>query len=983
MTELIITPKVQDKTARFKGAIAAGEHVAVTIKGGAEWIGEDDGANLMLRVIDLITKRTLAVFPRPPETLAEGETFAEGENEWDSDEADLTCTLNLNTARMVNAARHMITVPVLFVLGDTDNPRTLYFRDQYEVEYWPERIGDDVPYDLDRWPKQIDDWTALVAEWQSQMTAFGTTLTGHVGNNNIHVTAEQKIAWTNKQDAIADLEAIRAGAAKGATALQEHQDISGKADLVGGKVPQSQLPSYVDDVLEYASAANFPATGEEGKIYVAKDENKTYRWSGSQYVQIGGDGSSVTVDPTLSVQGAAADAKATGDALALRPTKAQLDAGWWSVWTILRDGVDVTAQVQQPECISDTGGDEWYVYVVSTDERASSPREYDADALELSWKGVDSSEVFHEYTATRHRVSAPVPTKPEDIGAASTNDVMLTPVYSQTPTYGNDWTFSGTEPPTGYHYECYWSAADDFWILSKVSDSDPTDREGIYYAGTSPTDTTLHFIITGYDVTATRVRTDIIGYILGSQTDRPLQPKGDYQPAGSYASPSDIGIPAFSTTATYVYGNLVVRSNAVWECQEPSIVPGEWIDNYWRKLFDLDTGAPVSGGTKLITNGQVQTALDAKADAEAVAPAYDATAAYSVGDVVTHDGRRYVCNTAIATGGEAWTAAHWTLTDVETELAAKAPLASPAFTGTPTAPTPTAGDNSTKVATTAFVQGEGANKLDSASAAPAWVSNAVYTANALVTYNGVIYCNTNGGTFVSDIPPSSDTNWKEKKVSELFLPLTGGEVTGPLTLKRGVAAGGDAAFYGDGIRNLDNNAVYAWPTKSGNGKIALTAGMNHSGNLAALDEDGNPTDSTIPAANVAVKGNIPYDLVTITTGQLQDHAVQEVTLSAATTTLVLPALTSGKVSDFGIDVVNAYEESGTPAAASISLSGTIGTDYNIITADGDDFSEMTALAAGEMAEYYFTLTAFALGGLPTWRVYKQTVKQYTPAVVTP
>lgn len=40
---------------------------------------------------------------------------------------------------------------------------------------------------------------------------------------------------------------------------------------------------------------------------------------------------------------------------------------------------------------------------------------------------------------------------------------------------------------------------------------------------------------------------------------------------------------------------------------------------------------------------------------------------------------------------------------VQTQLNTKAPLASPALTGTPTAPTPTAGDNSTKIATTAFV----------------------------------------------------------------------------------------------------------------------------------------------------------------------------------------------------------------------------------------------------------------------------------------
>jgi len=59
-----------------------------------------------------------------------------------------------------------------------------------------------------------------------------------------------------------------------------------KADLVAGKVPASQLPSYVDDVLEFTNLAAFPATGETGKIYIAIDTNREYRWSGSVYVQI-------------------------------------------------------------------------------------------------------------------------------------------------------------------------------------------------------------------------------------------------------------------------------------------------------------------------------------------------------------------------------------------------------------------------------------------------------------------------------------------------------------------------------------------------------------------------------------------------------------------------------------------------------------------------------------------------------------------------
>lgn len=53
-----------------------------------------------------------------------------------------------------------------------------------------------------------------------------------------------------------------------------------------GKVPTSQLPSYVDDVVEYENEDSFPEEGEAGKIYVDTTTNKTYRWSGSQYVEI-------------------------------------------------------------------------------------------------------------------------------------------------------------------------------------------------------------------------------------------------------------------------------------------------------------------------------------------------------------------------------------------------------------------------------------------------------------------------------------------------------------------------------------------------------------------------------------------------------------------------------------------------------------------------------------------------------------------------
>lgn len=57
-----------------------------------------------------------------------------------------------------------------------------------------------------------------------------------------------------------------------------------KADLVAGVVPTSQLPSYVDDVIEVANFAALPATGTAGKIYFTLDDGEQWRWATTVYV---------------------------------------------------------------------------------------------------------------------------------------------------------------------------------------------------------------------------------------------------------------------------------------------------------------------------------------------------------------------------------------------------------------------------------------------------------------------------------------------------------------------------------------------------------------------------------------------------------------------------------------------------------------------------------------------------------------------------
>jgi len=70
------------------------------------------------------------------------------------------------------------------------------------------------------------------------------------------------------------------------TALDGKQASGTYATLVGGTVPSSQLPSYVDDVIEYSALSAFPSTNDGGKIFVARDTGKIYRWSGSTYIEI-------------------------------------------------------------------------------------------------------------------------------------------------------------------------------------------------------------------------------------------------------------------------------------------------------------------------------------------------------------------------------------------------------------------------------------------------------------------------------------------------------------------------------------------------------------------------------------------------------------------------------------------------------------------------------------------------------------------------
>lgn len=102
--------------------------------------------------------------------------------------------------------------------------------------------------------------------------------------------------------------------AAGLQATSEKGQANGYASLdSNAKVPASQLPSYVDDVAEYANEASFPTTGETGKLYIDQSDGDIFRWSGSAYVQIN---NAVSTSDSATQLATARDFSLTGDVTA-------------------------------------------------------------------------------------------------------------------------------------------------------------------------------------------------------------------------------------------------------------------------------------------------------------------------------------------------------------------------------------------------------------------------------------------------------------------------------------------------------------------------------------------------------------------------------------------------------------------------------------------------------------------------------------------
>jgi len=149
-----------------------------------------------------------------------------------------------------------------------------------------------------QWIKTTDNKSYFITTSQPSLTshfeliAQEATVAGVVYYNDTDISPANWVltygnSASNEDEIVPTMARAKEYIASTSIPLSQKGSASGVAELdSSGFVPTAQLPSFVDDVLEYANFAGLPGTGETGKIYVTLDDNKTFRWSGSAYVEI-------------------------------------------------------------------------------------------------------------------------------------------------------------------------------------------------------------------------------------------------------------------------------------------------------------------------------------------------------------------------------------------------------------------------------------------------------------------------------------------------------------------------------------------------------------------------------------------------------------------------------------------------------------------------------------------------------------------------
>lgn len=528
----------------------------------------------------------------------------------------------------------------------------------------------------------------------AESKADQSALEAHVAStNNPHaVTADQVGAYTKDEtntrlDEKADKATTVAG--YGITDAATKEELAAKADIVDGKVPAAQLPSYVDDVLEYDTMSAFPATGESGKIYVAKDTNLVYRWSGTQYVEISPSPAFDNTVTETSQNGVKSSGIwswvksllphwLTGDyaePATVASVAEKRDKSDRAVYSVTHtENTDWRVEVSGELAdvfISDIGGvdkldmpyhDEYYWYYGPLDIggwHCDLPEQgigelspiSSTDRLTIYVKGGD--EVGVRFTRPRYMDETLGPAKQNQQIAAVATDDAAKPADGSLMKYdaANDRFVKAT---AGTDYADEATGTDRQVVRGRVFDetkweisvaeseyareADHAREAGLVmwsYVEAKPTTLSGYGITDGATKTelAAAVSTNNPAFVSAVQnTPAPEPGQGEDPPWGTWG-----------TVGAAIAG----------------LVAGlKWLKD---KVFDSAGNIQDQFATDLLG----KQVANVKANTVSLAAAYSETETYAVGDAVTHDGKLYKCAVAITTA-EAWTAAHWTETTVAT-----------------------------------------------------------------------------------------------------------------------------------------------------------------------------------------------------------------------------------------------------------------------------------------------------------------------------
>ena len=777
MTTLTITPDIAKKRMKLAGRIAAGEKVAVTVKG----FGSRPTATTRLRV--LFAHNIIAQFPLPP---AEGEQIVG----WTVSGEDLTAVLNLNTVQAEKFAR-VHAVNCLFILDDvSDGVRQLYATEDMEILRWIKTPDTDVPVNLDDFPKMLEEVRAEINDFKTEMA-----------NRANEYETSLSSAWNTYRNSLNG--SIQQFTSTVMSAVNNKAD----AQTVNSHVQRSDNPHNVTK--SQVGLGNVDNTSDASKP-VSNFQRQAIETAVSEVRQAvvseanRAGGREREIANSVDAERRRASAEEEKLDLAIRTEKNERDGDVAALRALIAavDGMKRVIADSLPD-----PGEEYAdkIYMIPS----SNPGERNV-----------KDEFMCFYTSSEGW-------QWEQIGSTAIDiDAKQDKLYTQ----GEQSVWSFSTESTGSEIEAFMAAAGNYSV------SESAVGGGWMYS------------VTGYDTSVYYV-----AIVVRTQKS------------------TTVDFYVFDQTETELYGQIRATYAAV-PTNIPAQVDTTPVHDSGRLVTSGGTWSAIWGTLSAIPHALTSVYHWAKscfASPAAIAPKFDLGGTYAVGDIrieVDVDGATgllYRCKKGYTSSGQesnypSADPEHWEEVDVNTLLAGKL-----GNTGTQTLSNGLLwvknggmdiGDYGPElplrftaingVTRLSMVGGElwygrvdqgdpdaswwwpGFGQIEKQLArisniytaiqqiAPAWVSGTSYAQNALVSHNGVVYrCKANTVSPHTATPDADTTHWEAKKVSELFLLLTGGTMTGTLTAQRFEAPNG--ANGGLRLHYADYNATIYYHGASG------------------------------------------------------------------------------------------------------------------------------------------------------------------------